>query len=58
VLLKMNAQEALLSHKSSNVDAPNSSGFSRRSLMKSAAAVAAVPALSAGRVLAMAAPDQ
>lgn len=51
----MNVQEALLSLKS--VDYPNSSGFSRRSLMKSAAAVAAVPALSAGRVLAAAAPE-
>jgi len=39
-----------------SVDHPNSSGFSRRSLIKSAAAVAAVPALSAGRVLAMADP--
>lgn len=51
----MNVQEALLSLKS--VDHPNSPGFSRRSLIKSAAAVAAVPALSAGRVLAAATPE-
>ena len=38
------------------IDTTNSSGFSRRSLLKSAAGLAAVPALSAGRVLAAATP--
>ncbi|HWH58462.1 MAG TPA: amidase [Terriglobales bacterium] len=48
-----------MSFKSSSaVNSPNSSGVSRRSLLKSTAAgIAAVPALSAGRVLALAAPE-
>jgi amidase len=47
-----------LSRNSSAVDSPNSPGVSRRSLLKSAAAgVAALPALSAGRALAAAAPE-
>jgi amidase len=47
-----------LSLKCSAVNSSNSSGVSRRSLLKSAAAgIAAAPAISAGRVLAVAAPD-
>ena len=46
-----------MSLKSSGVDPSNSAGVSRRSLLKAAAGIAAVPALSSARVLAAVEPE-